>query len=163
MYSVKTFFDLRKNKSRRNEMDNQYGKESGQGNYPGQSSGTGSAGGTGTAARMKEDAAEKISGAKEKVAEFGRKAADSIDAQRTPAANALDRSAAALQQTGDRVGGAVRATGDKLKAGADYLRENDLQTMMGDVNELVKRYPGQSLAAAVVAGFLLGRVIRSSD
>ena len=157
-------------------MDNQFGKESGQGNYPGQSSGTGSSGGSGTgssgggggtAARMKEDASQKISGAKEKVAEFGRKAADSIDAQRTPAANALDRSAAALQQTGDKVsgavGGAVRATGDKLKAGADYLRENDLQTMMTDVNDLVKRYPGQSLAAAVVAGFLLGRVIRSSD
>jgi ElaB/YqjD/DUF883 family membrane-anchored ribosome-binding protein len=141
-------------------MDNQYGKESGQGNYPGQSTSTGS---TGTAARMKEDVADKVSNAKEKVAEFGRKAVDSIDAQRTPAANALDKSAAALHQTGDKVGSAVHATGDKLKASADYLRQTDVQGMMSDVNDLVKRYPGQALAAAVVAGFLLGRVIRSND
>lgn len=134
-------------------MDNQYNKEN-QGNYPGQQ-GTG----TGTAARMKEE----VNNAKEKVAEFGRKAVDSIDAQRTPAANALDKSAAALHQTGEKVGSAVQATGEKLKASADYLRQTDVQGMMSDVNDLVKRYPGQSLAVAAVAGFLLARVMRSSD
>jgi ElaB/YqjD/DUF883 family membrane-anchored ribosome-binding protein len=139
-------------------MDNQFNKE-GQGNQ-GAGSGVGS---TGTAARMKEEVSEKVSAAKEKVAEFGRKAVDSIDAQRAPAANALDKSAAALSQTGDKVGNAVRATGDKLKASADYLRETDVQGMVSDVNELVKRYPGPSLAIAAVAGFLLARVMRSSD
>jgi ElaB/YqjD/DUF883 family membrane-anchored ribosome-binding protein len=140
-------------------MDNQFNKEQGQGNYPGQQQGSG----TGTAARMKEEVSDKVSAAKEKVAEFGRKAVDSIDAQRTPAANALDKSAAVLSQTGDKVGNAVRATGDKLKASADYLRETDVHGMVSDVNELVKRYPGQSLAVAAVAGFLLARVMRSSD
>ena len=141
-------------------MDNQFNKE-GQGNQ-GVGSGVGNTG-TGTAARMKEEVSEKVSAAKEKVAEFGRKAVDSIDAQRAPAANALDKSAAALSQTGDKVGNAVRATGDKLRASADYLRETDVQGMVSDVNELVKRYPGQSLAIAAVAGFLLARVMRSSD
>lgn len=133
-------------------MDNQYGEESSQGNYPGQST-TGS---TGTAARMKEEVADKVSNAKEKVAEFGRKAVDTIDAQRTPAANTLDKTAEALHQTGDRVGSAAHATGDKLKAGADYLRQTDVQHMMNDVNDLVKRYPGPALAVAAVAGFFAG-------
>jgi ElaB/YqjD/DUF883 family membrane-anchored ribosome-binding protein len=144
-------------------MDNQFNKEQGQGNYPGQQQGGAGNTGTGTAARMKEEVSEKVSAAKEKVAEFGRKAVDSIDAQRTPAANALDKSAAVLSQTGDKVGNAARATGDKLKASADYLRETDVQGMVSDVNDLVKRYPGQSLAIAAIAGFLLARVMRSSD
>jgi ElaB/YqjD/DUF883 family membrane-anchored ribosome-binding protein len=128
-------------------------------NNPGNSQGQG----TGTAARMKEQVTEKVSNAKEKVAEFGRKAVDTIDAQRMPAANTLDRTAEALHQTGDKVGSAAHATGDKLKASADYLRQTDVQHMMNDVNDLVKRYPGPALAVAAVAGFLLGRVIRSSD
>jgi hypothetical protein len=35
--------------------------------------------------------------------------------------------------------------------------------MAGDVQELVKRYPGQALAAAAVLGFLFARVVRSND
>lgn len=136
-------------------MDNPYNKETSQGSSQGL--------GTGTAARLKEEVVEKVSSAKEKVAEFGRKAVDTIDAQRTPAANTLDKTAEALHQTGDKVGSAAHATGDKLKAGADYLRQTDVQGMMNDVGDLVKRYPGQSLAAAAVAGFLLARVMRNRD
>ena len=47
---------------------------------------------------------------------------------------------------------------DKVKAAADYLRETELTAMAEDVKEIVKRYPGWSLAAAVVVGFLLAHV-----
>jgi len=47
---------------------------------------------------------------------------------------------------------------DKIKAAADYLRETELTAMAEDVKEIVKRYPGWSLAAAAVVGFLLAHV-----
>ncbi|GAC1626421.1 MAG: hypothetical protein PVS2B2_08370 [Candidatus Acidiferrum sp.] len=136
-------------------MEDQFNKEAGQGGF--------SASGTGTAARMKEEVADKVSTAKEKVADFGRKAVDTIDAQRTPAANTLEKTATALHQTGEKVGSVAHATGEKIQAGADYLRQTDVKGMMNDVHDLVKRYPGQSLAVAAVAGFLFARVVRSND
>ncbi len=47
---------------------------------------------------------------------------------------------------------------DKVKAAADYLRETELTAMAEDVKEIVKRYPGWSLAGAAVIGFLLAHV-----
>jgi len=47
---------------------------------------------------------------------------------------------------------------DKVKAAADYLRETELNAISEDVKEIVKRYPGWSLAAAAVVGFLLAHV-----
>lgn len=102
----------------------------------------------GTAAKpstMKEKVGEKAADAREKVSELGRKAVGSLDAQR------------------EKVATAVHATADKIQATADYVREHDVKAMMADVGELVKRYPGQSLAAAAVVGFLVARVFRSHD
>ncbi|MFY9531223.1 MAG: hypothetical protein WAR24_20130, partial [Candidatus Acidiferrales bacterium] len=109
------------------------------------------------------EVADKVATAQEKVGDFGRKAVDAIDAQRAPAASALDRTASALHQTAEKVGSAAHATGDKIQATADYLRQTDVKGMMNDVQDLVKRYPGQSLAAAAVVGFLLARVLRRND
>jgi ElaB/YqjD/DUF883 family membrane-anchored ribosome-binding protein len=47
---------------------------------------------------------------------------------------------------------------DKVNAAADYLRETGLTAMAEDVKEIVKRYPGWSLAAAAMVGFLLANI-----
>jgi hypothetical protein len=47
---------------------------------------------------------------------------------------------------------------DKVNAAADYLRETELTAMAEDVKEIVKRYPGWSLAAAAMVGFLLANI-----
>ena len=114
--------------------------------------------GTSTAARMKEEVAETAKGLKEKVTDIGRQTVDRIDAQREPAATTLSRTASALHQQGDKASTVAHATAEKLEATADYVRQNDVKAMAEDVGELVKRYPGQALAAAVVVGFLVGRV-----
>jgi ElaB/YqjD/DUF883 family membrane-anchored ribosome-binding protein len=44
---------------------------------------------------------------------------------------------------------------DKVKAASDYLRQTELTAMAEDVKEIVKRYPGWSLAVAAVVGVLL--------
>jgi ElaB/YqjD/DUF883 family membrane-anchored ribosome-binding protein len=132
-------------------MDENYQQDSGQ-KY-GDMGGTGTSGSaSGTAARLKEQISDKAADVKERVTDFGRKTADKIDASRGPAADSLNRTASASH-----------ATADKLQATADYVRDHDFKEMAEDVTELVKRYPGQSLAAAAILGFLLARVMRSND
>ena len=74
-----------------------------------------------------------------------------------------DRVAGASHASADKAAGAAHSAANTLSATADYLRDNDLSAMFEDVQGFVKRYPGQSLAAAAVAGFLLARVLRSDD
>ena len=144
------------------ELDEgRYESEGGFGSSTGStSSGTG---GTGTAARMQQTVTDKANEAKQKIEEFGRKTADQIDAQREPVANTLKRTASALHAQGENAASVAHTTADKLESTADYLRSNDLKAMMSDVQDLARRYPGQTLAAAVGLGFLLGRLIRRSD
>jgi ElaB/YqjD/DUF883 family membrane-anchored ribosome-binding protein len=154
-------------------MDENYQQDSGQ-KY-GDMGGTGTSGtASGTAARLKEQISDKAADVKERVTDFGRKTADKIDASRGPAADSLNRTASALHAksdqvasaahaTSDRVASAAHATADKLQATADYVRDHDFSEMANDVTDLVKRYPGQSLAAAAILGFLVARVMRSSD
>jgi ElaB/YqjD/DUF883 family membrane-anchored ribosome-binding protein len=123
-------------------------------------SGTGS---TGTAARMKEQISETAADVKEKVADFGRQAADKIDDSRQSAAGALDKTATSLHSGGDKLSGVAHSAADKIQATADYVRRTDLRGMAADIQDVVKRYPGQSLAAAAILGFLVARGLRRSD
>src|SRR5262245_55800091 len=96
--------------------------------------------GAGTAARMQEAANE----ATNKVTEYGRRAVDKIDAQRQPAARALEDTASALHEKSDQAAAAGHRTANSLRATADYIRDNDLQSMVSDLGSVVRRYPAQS-------------------
>jgi len=130
-------------------------------NPSGQTSYGQSESGTGTAARMK--ISEKAADVKEKVADLGRRAVDSIDDSRKTAAGALDRTASTLHSSGDHLSDAAHTAANKLHATADYVRQTDLKGMAADVQEVVKRYPGPSLAIAAVLGFLVARGLRSNS
>ena len=119
--------------------------------------------GMGTAARMQEVVVDKVAEAKDNVVEYGRKAVDTIDAQRVPAANALDQTASALHEKSDKAGAVAHRAADKIQATADYIREHDLKAITDDVGTLIRRYPAQSLAAAAVAGFLVARAFHRND
>jgi ElaB/YqjD/DUF883 family membrane-anchored ribosome-binding protein len=136
-----------------------YNKQSGQSSY---GEGPGS-GGTGTAARMKEQMSDTAADVKDKVAELGRKTAEQIDDSRESAAGALDQTASSLHSGGDKLSGVAHSAADKIQATADYVRRTDLKGMADDVQDLVKRYPGQALAAAAVLGFLVARGLRGRD
>jgi ElaB/YqjD/DUF883 family membrane-anchored ribosome-binding protein len=119
--------------------------------------------GAGTAARMQESVNEKATEVKDIAADYGRKAVDTINAQRGPTASALDQTASTLHEKGDKAATVAHRTADKIQATADYIREHDLEAMADDVGSLVRRYPGQSLAAAAIAGFVLARLMRRND
>lgn len=89
------------------------------------------------AAAVRKQVSETATDAKENLAELGRDAAGQLSE-------------------------VAQSATDKVKAAADYLRETELKAMAEDVKDIVKRYPGWTLAAAAVVGFLLAHV-RSRD
>jgi len=98
-----------------------------------------------------------------KAAEMGQRVADKIDENRGAAANRLESAAGALRERadtlpgGERVAHAAHKTADAVVVAADYVRENDVKTMMTDVQQLVKNNPGVALLTAAALGFLLAR------
>jgi len=103
----------------------------------------------GTASNVKD----QISGT---LADAGRNVRDRINDARGPAAEQLRNAAGAVS---DFSSGAA----DSVQAVAGYVRENDVKTMLADLKDFVRRHPGQSLIAAIAAGFLIGRGMRSGD
>lgn len=116
---------------------------------------------------MKEQVTEKAAQLRESVSDLGQKAGDKIDEGRLRTAEKFDSTASALHERGDRfassASNAAHATADKIQVAADYLRDHDVHAMAEDLGGLVKRYPGQALAAAAVVGFLAGRALRGSN
>ena len=85
------------------------------------------------AAGVKKQVSETASDAKEKLTDLGREAAGQVSE-------------------------VAQSATDKAKAAADYLRQTEVSDMAEDVKDIVKRYPGWSIAAAVAVGFLLAHM-----
>ncbi len=137
---------------------NDYNKEPGSLNK-GESFGVSTPSATG----IKDQIADKASEARDKVAELGGKAVDKVDGSRESAAGVLDNTAASLHSSGDKLSEAAHSAAGSVEATADYVRRTDLKGMAADVQDIVKRYPGQALAAAAILGFLVARSLLSND
>jgi ElaB/YqjD/DUF883 family membrane-anchored ribosome-binding protein len=107
--------------------------------------------------------------AKEKAAELGRAASETLNDQRRHAASGLDSAASTIRARADQlpggetVSGVAHSTADALSSTADYVRKNDLGDMWADVEGMVKRNPGPSLLAAAFVGFLVGRAFAATE
>ena len=119
--------------------------------------------GGGTAARMKKNLTDKAQDAKEGLTDLGRKTAGRIDGSRESTANALAWTATSLHSRTDKMSHLAHSAADKIQGGANYLRERDVERIVEDVRGLVKKYPGRSLAAAAIFGFLLARGLQRSN
>ncbi len=96
---------------------------------------------------------------KSKVQEVGARAAQRADQARVGAAAGLDNVASTLHQKGERVASAAHSAADAMTSGAEYLRDNDVRTMMNDLVEVIRRNPGPALIGAAALGFILGRAL----
>ena len=120
---------------------------------------------TDTFESVRDDFSTRAGEVKSKVSDMARTAADSIDQARPAAARGLDSAASAIHDQadrlpgGDRVSGFAHSAADRLSSTADYVRRNDLNSVRGDVEALVKNNPGPALVAAAAVGFLIGRAI----
>jgi len=94
-----------------------------------------------------------------KAQDVGARAAQRADQARVGAAAGLETVASTLHDKGERVASAAHSAADAVSYGAEYLRDNDVQTMLNDLMEVIRRNPGPSLIGAAALGFLLGRAL----
>ena len=122
-----------------------------------------------TAAQVRDKVSDTASQMKDKVSDLGRTATQKIDENREAAASGLDRAASTLHEKadslpgGDKVTGLAHSTADKLSSTADYERQHNVNSMMSDVETLVKKNPGPALLTAAVVGFLVARAFTRND
>jgi hypothetical protein len=95
--------------------------------------------------------------------EIGRRAAAALDEKRDTVASGLEAAAASLAAQvdslpgGERVARAAQTTADALEEAADYVRDQDVEAMLSDVGQIVKRHPGAAMLTALALGFVLAR------
>jgi ElaB/YqjD/DUF883 family membrane-anchored ribosome-binding protein len=118
-----------------------------------------------TASQLREKASEVANRAKDKVQEWSDTAAAKIDQQRESAAGALDSTAGKLHDAANagaqKISTAVHSAAEGVQSTATYLREHDTRQMLSDLEDVVRRRPGQSLLIAAAVGFLVGRALRN--
>lgn len=125
---------------------------------------------SGTAAHVKTALRETAGAVKDKARQFGQAAADRIYENREGVAGALDHAAATMHGRaanlpgGEKVVRVATSAADKLSATAEYVRRHEVRTAVGDLEALIRRYPGRSIGIAAFLAFLLGKSIgRSRD
>jgi len=111
------------------------------------------------------DAAQKARDVGHDLADAGRSA---VNAATKTADNAAARAGDGLDSLGDRVreygprsgmmGQATEAVAGGLERGGEYLRDQGLTGMAGDVTEMIKRNPIPALMFGIGLGFILARL-----
>ena len=95
--------------------------------------------------------------------DIGQKAADTINENRDAAARGIDSAASSLHAKadslpgGEKVAGAAHTAANAMETAAGYVRENDMKSMLADVQKIVKDNPGPALLTAAALGFLIAR------
>jgi ElaB/YqjD/DUF883 family membrane-anchored ribosome-binding protein len=115
-----------------------------------------------TAEDIRRNVSDKADQARASLNDFKRKAHDKLDGSRRKTANALEWTATNLHSRADRVSGFTHTTADRLQDTAKYFRESEIEDIVDDVEDAVRRHPGRSLAAAAILGFLVALGLRRS-
>jgi len=96
-------------------------------------------------------------------ARIAQKAAAAVDQKRDAVARGIDSAASSLHARadslpgGDKVASAAHTAAEAMEKTAEYVRDQDVQGMLSDAQEVVKRNPGVALLTAAALGFLLAR------
>lgn len=101
----------------------------------------------------------------EEMAPRAREAAyNAAESGREGAANVLERAAERVE---DRASGkegmpamAAERAAEGMHAAAGYLKEHETAEIVDEVEQYVRTHPMRSLATAVAAGFVVGRILR---
>ena len=120
--------------------------------------------------QARETASEKMGQARTKAHEMKHTFADKLDAgaeklrSRTNRGDAsyatADGSMSAITTNDSAASGVGEKVAGGMHSTAEWLRENDMDSMKRGVEEQVRTNPGRSLLIAAVAGYLIGKVLR---
>jgi ElaB/YqjD/DUF883 family membrane-anchored ribosome-binding protein len=115
---------------------------------------------------IKDKVSDIASKTREKAGQMADAVSEKLDEQRENAAEGLGRVASTLHEKADNVPGGQRAVNfthsiaDSMESTATYLREHDFSGMGKDLMSVCRKYPTQSIVAALAVGFLIGRSAR---
>src|SRR5262245_14332117 len=115
------------------------------------------------ASDVKDRIVDTASKMKDKVGQMADTASKTLDQQRQNAADTIGRAASAVHENADKMPGGhkvanlTHSVADGMESTASYLKRHDLAEMGKDLMDVCRRYPTQSLVAALAVGFLIGR------
>jgi ElaB/YqjD/DUF883 family membrane-anchored ribosome-binding protein len=115
------------------------------------------------AERARSTATQVADKAEELAPQARERAYRAVESGRESSAGVLDRAAAGLEDRagdGGIAGTAAERTAEGMHAAAGYLREHETREIWDDVEHYVRAHPVQAVAAAVVTGIVVGRVLR---
>jgi hypothetical protein len=113
---------------------------------------------------MGERAQEMGRQGQEKASEMAERAQERAEVGREQAAGGMHSAADQIRERTGSSEGMPREAGAKvaetMDSTANYLQEHSTSEIWNDVELYVRKHPGQALAGAVVAGLLIGRILR---
>jgi ElaB/YqjD/DUF883 family membrane-anchored ribosome-binding protein len=113
--------------------------------------------------RIEAGAQAKADEAQRTASGYFSQAQEEIDARREKAAGSLHVVADRLRQTGSEVAQLDEQALEKLARGvdstADYIERHSTREMWEDARDYVQKHPMAAVAAAVVFGFMVGRIL----
>jgi hypothetical protein len=111
---------------------------------------------------LKDRVSDMTSMIKNKAGEVAETVSEKLDQQRESAAGGLGRAATTMHDNAESIPGGPKVVNlthniaDGMQSTASYLRDHDFSQMGKDVMNVCRRYPTQSLIAALAVGFLIG-------
>jgi ElaB/YqjD/DUF883 family membrane-anchored ribosome-binding protein len=117
------------------------------------------------ASQVQDKAGQVADQAQAKAGQVADQATSKVDEGMDKAASGLNQAADMLRQRGQSMGGGTASTvantaASTLEQGAQFLRENDTDQLIAEVENFVRRKPMESLLIAAGVGFVLSTARR---
>jgi hypothetical protein len=115
---------------------------------------------------VKEKVSDVASKTKDKAGQLSDAVSERLDQQRENVAEGLGRAATTMHEKADSIPGGPKVVNfthsiaDGMESTATYLRDHDFSKMGEDLMNVCRKYPTQSVLAALAVGFLVGRSAR---
>jgi len=112
---------------------------------------------------LSDRVSDMTSKVKDGAGEVAESVSEKLDQQRESAAGSLARAASTMHDKAESIPGGPKVVNlthdiaDGMQSAASYLRDHDFSQMGKDVMNICRRYPIQSLIAALAVGFLIER------
>ena len=115
---------------------------------------------------VKDRVSQVAAKTKDKASHMADTVTEKLGEQRESVAEGLGQVASTLHEKAGSVPGGPKivnlthSIADGMESTATYLREHDFSEMRGDLMSICRKYPTQSVVAALAIGFLVGRSVR---
>jgi ElaB/YqjD/DUF883 family membrane-anchored ribosome-binding protein len=111
---------------------------------------------------LQHKAEEAVDMAKEKATQVSTQASEKIDSAMTSVGEQMQNAAKTVRENAPegKIGDVAQSAASALERSGRYLREADTEAVRNDLEDLIRRYPIESLMVGLGIGFLLARSFR---